>query len=106
MAVETLICGHCSRAWDRERVHGRKPEYCPLPECQAARTGNRPEKPAQRHGETTEAVPAGLGPLEGEDRGAALVEAMKPLHRLTRSDRQTQLDSIMEARDYGKGRRK
>ena len=28
-AIETLVCQNCGRTWERQRVRGRKPHYCP-----------------------------------------------------------------------------
>jgi HIRAN domain len=28
-AIETLVCQNCGRSWERQRVRGRKPHYCP-----------------------------------------------------------------------------
>jgi hypothetical protein len=28
-AIETLVCQHCGRSWERQRMRGRKPHYCP-----------------------------------------------------------------------------
>jgi hypothetical protein len=114
--TETLTCRQCTGTFTRERTRGRKPHLCP--ECKASDGWTaRPEDSTpltERYSE--DSITAGMQArsqaktskdqtdtmvLTGDQRAQRLTERMEPLHQLTRSDRQAQLDQIMAGRDYG-----